>query len=182
MEESIRNRLTQESVHQTGSNGGHVMPSRDQCLTGGNLESVNPCERQHEPGGTVPVNGGNDIARLPHHRFGQLRSGCGLAAQIKLTRGPALHIRNHLALAQAGCFPSQQFQMCGCPFVSVDIAVELPVDTRPKHLYRNVPAMRLNRMMNLLNGGRSEEHTSELQSLMRIPYALFCLKKKNTIK
>src|SRR3546814_5935252 len=29
-------------------------------------------------------------------------------------------------------------------------------------------------------GGRSEEHTSELQSLMRISYAVFCLKKKNT--
>src|SRR3546814_8809425 len=29
---------------------------------------------------------------------------------------------------------------------------------------------------------RSEEHTSELQSLMRISYAVFCLKKKNTIK
>src|SRR3546814_3246639 len=29
-----------------------------------------------------------------------------------------------------------------------------------------------------LNGQRSEEHTSELQSLMRISYAVFCLKKK----
>src|SRR3546814_10314171 len=28
--------------------------------------------------------------------------------------------------------------------------------------------------------GRSEEHTSELQSLMRISYAVFCLKKKKT--
>src|SRR3546814_4394094 len=28
---------------------------------------------------------------------------------------------------------------------------------------------------------RSEEHTSELQSLMRTSYAVFCLKKKNTI-
>src|SRR3546814_9059529 len=28
---------------------------------------------------------------------------------------------------------------------------------------------------------RSEEHTSELQSLMRISYAVFCLKKKKTI-
>src|SRR3546814_3563497 len=28
---------------------------------------------------------------------------------------------------------------------------------------------------------RSEEHTSELQSLMRISYAVFCLKKKNNI-
>src|SRR3546814_3109606 len=29
--------------------------------------------------------------------------------------------------------------------------------------------------------GRSEEHTSELQSLMRISYAVFCLKKKKRI-
>src|SRR3546814_6254330 len=29
---------------------------------------------------------------------------------------------------------------------------------------------------------RSEEHTSELQSLMRISYAVFCLKKKNDTK
>src|SRR3546814_10520808 len=32
----------------------------------------------------------------------------------------------------------------------------------------------------LIGGLRSEEHTSELQSLMRISYAVFCLKKKNT--
>src|SRR3546814_974527 len=29
---------------------------------------------------------------------------------------------------------------------------------------------------------RSEEHTSELQSLMRISYAVFCLKQKNYVK
>src|SRR3546814_9404477 len=32
-----------------------------------------------------------------------------------------------------------------------------------------------------IGGDRSEEHTSELQSLMRISYAVFCLKKKHTI-
>src|SRR3546814_3211805 len=31
---------------------------------------------------------------------------------------------------------------------------------------------------NIVYGARSEEHTSELQSLMRISYAVFCLKKK----
>src|SRR3546814_4774493 len=31
----------------------------------------------------------------------------------------------------------------------------------------------------LMHHRRSEEHTSELQSLMRISYAVFCLKKKN---
>src|SRR3546814_1475535 len=35
-----------------------------------------------------------------------------------------------------------------------------------------------NRNSGLKKSGRSEEHTSELQSLMRISYAVFCLKKK----
>src|SRR3546814_9925023 len=34
----------------------------------------------------------------------------------------------------------------------------------------------------MFNSLRSEEHTSELQSLMRISYAVFCLKKKKKIK
>src|SRR3546814_7779653 len=34
---------------------------------------------------------------------------------------------------------------------------------------------------NLALGTKSEEHTSELQSLMRISYAVFCLKKKKHI-
>src|SRR3546814_3130356 len=34
----------------------------------------------------------------------------------------------------------------------------------------------------ILDSRRSEEHTSELQSLMRISYAVFCLKKKTNIK
>src|SRR3546814_3324105 len=33
-----------------------------------------------------------------------------------------------------------------------------------------------------VSGGRSEEHTSELQSLMRNSYAVFCLKKKKINK
>src|SRR3546814_4513401 len=36
--------------------------------------------------------------------------------------------------------------------------------------------------LNLAARARSEEHTSELQSLMRISYAVFCLKKKNNDK
>src|SRR3546814_7811297 len=39
-------------------------------------------------------------------------------------------------------------------------------------------AQDLNRLANVLERTRSEEHTSELQSLMRISYAVFCLKKQ----
>src|SRR3546814_9928692 len=34
-------------------------------------------------------------------------------------------------------------------------------------------------LKDMVSENRSEEHTSELQSLMRISYAVFCLKKKN---
>src|SRR3546814_4704673 len=45
------------------------------------------------------------------------------------------------------------------------------------------PAMKLTpeTMGERVNASRSEEHTSELQSLMRISYAVFCLKKKKQI-
>src|SRR3546814_1521734 len=41
-----------------------------------------------------------------------------------------------------------------------------------------VPAALVNLDMPVQESVRSEEHTSELQSLMRISYAVFCLKKK----
>src|SRR3546814_7121425 len=40
------------------------------------------------------------------------------------------------------------------------------------------PVEALNRLLNGTGIGRSEEHTSELPSLMRISYAVLCLKKK----
>src|SRR3546814_4077494 len=46
-----------------------------------------------------------------------------------------------------------------------NISTDLPDNSNPKKGPRR---------------GRSEEHTSELQSLMRISYAVFCLKKKIT--
>src|SRR3546814_7702947 len=66
----------------------------------------------------------------------------------------------------------------------------------PATKYLHLPA-RWNRFTSVLNptywlavrhrkqkikSRRSEEHTSELQSLMRISYAVFCLKKKNNKK
>src|SRR3546814_8609701 len=42
--------------------------------------------------------------------------------------------------------------------------------------------LRARRCKRFQRAARSEEHTSELQSLMRISYAVFCLKKKKMIK
>src|SRR3546814_4698742 len=49
----------------------------------------------------------------------------------------------------------------------------------PLHIRRRCPTSWQQWMRNVGNQvKRSEEHTSELQSLMRISYAVFCLKKK----
>src|SRR3546814_4329616 len=63
------------------------------------------------------------------------------------------------------------------------IALALLLPLAWPHLRRDWPVLRSHWPILLLLGalgiGRSEEHTSELQSLMRISYAVFCLNKKN---
>src|SRR3546814_4059359 len=67
------------------------------------------------------------------------------------------------------------------PFPSPD-GEECPQSPRPrspiKMTRRQVPP--LEPRPDLFETPRSEEHTYELQSLMRISYAVFCLKKKKT--
>src|SRR3546814_5806005 len=51
------------------------------------------------------------------------------------------------------------------------------IDSRAWRLSHGAPLVRRSRLFGLREeSGRSEEHTSELQSLMRISYAVFCLK------
>src|SRR3546814_9366961 len=65
-------------------------------------------------------------------------------------------------------------------------SLAIPAGTFKSRLWRG--RLRLKRLMEhrdtplLDRRVRSEEHTSELQSLMRISYAVFCLKKKNKTK
>src|SRR3546814_11034947 len=63
-------------------------------------------------------------------------------------------------------------------FRSGDMALELG----ELHVGLLVAAERPGNGGALVGKGRSEEHTSELQSLMRISYAVFCLKKKKRLQ
>src|SRR3546814_1451843 len=54
----------------------------------------------------------------------------------------------------------------------------LPSDSARNEVVRR-ETRRRHRRPEYRDGSRSEEHTSELQSLMRISYAVFCLKKNN---
>src|SRR3546814_8881207 len=73
--------------------------------------------------------------------------------------------------------------------VEVAGAVQRPVEASTQEWQaasRQVEQQREQQQMQQQAGpalrGRSEEHTSELQSLMRISYAVFCLQKKNKRK
>src|SRR3546814_5002471 len=58
------------------------------------------------------------------------------------------------------------------------VDVFLPSGTAPK-VVLGQRAIAGETVLGIIGDSRSEEHTSELQSLMRISYAVFCLKKKN---
>src|SRR3546814_7558541 len=51
-------------------------------------------------------------------------------------------------------------------------------DLQAERSYRSMEVYAQSKLACLMFAIRSEEHTSELQSLMRISYAVFCLKKK----
>src|SRR3546814_3295173 len=57
-------------------------------------------------------------------------------------------------------------------------------ETRPDYVVvgetRNYSFEAITKAIRFIGAGSSEEHTSELQSLMRSSYAVFCLKKKKT--
>src|SRR3546814_8982650 len=92
----------------------------------------------------------------------RFRSAIG--ARQKFIDRSHLHINDALlqrsASGQAGCFPHGLFR---------------PI---------SIAAAQFGERADISDGViyRSEEHTSELQSLMRISYAVFCLKKKKTKK
>src|SRR3546814_9705283 len=107
------------------------------------------------------------------------RAGCGLGDHVRVQLD-----RNHALAEVAVEFGLQlQLQRGGGDGDLLgrreQLAVELvgDVDEVPRCLARGgtVAGQRVVR-----TAVRSEEHTSELQSLMRISYAVFCLKKKKT--
>src|SRR3546814_1652673 len=68
--------------------------------------------------------------------------------------------------------PDRGVGRVGTGYVLLNVQTRLePIDSAG--LWRTIDACR--------GRHRSEEHTSELQSLMRISYAVFCLKNKNTL-
>src|SRR3546814_5520600 len=92
----------------------------------------------------------------------ELRADTGIQYEAR-TRG-TLQLFRTAAQYDAAQRDIQVLDACGVPYELLDSV----------RLQTAEPA--LARSAHKLAGGRSEEHTSDLQSLMRISYAVFCLK------
>src|SRR3546814_10467836 len=86
------------------------------------------------------------------------------AAIVSPDRGGITHLR---------AAPFQHLEHIRCP-----VQARLPLDDVFIALKDVIPHLTRSSLHRCL---RSEEHTSELQSLMRISYAVFCLKKKKNL-
>src|SRR3546814_6235503 len=114
-----------------------------------------------------------------------------------MLRRPPRSTRTYTLFPYTTLFRSAVSKVPRCPRAPLSILTSLdlvlspplhmclfgPVHVSPRHGGR---VARIMEAIPLLGGSmvgilvRSEEHTSELQSLMRISYAVFCLKKKKT--
>src|SRR3546814_1328249 len=94
----------------------------------------------------------------------------GLALLGRRDRGEGFGHGRQIAMSRATCHPS--------PLAFRRQANAVSETERGP--FSRCPPHRLSPLSG--DGLRSEEHTSELQSLMRISYAVFCLKKKKTKK
>src|SRR3546814_5317727 len=96
----------------------------------------------------------------------------------------------------ARCAPTMRMVAATIALEKPEISISLP-NTAPsrntgKYSFRKPTILSMNRPVNIgatsdgsvssTAPSRSEEHTTELQSLMRISYAVFCLEKKNNYK
>src|SRR3546814_2403832 len=91
-------------------------------------------------------------------------------------------VANAVQRARAGVGHMVKIELEVDTLAQLEVALSLGVDVV---LLDNMSLDDLRRAVDMARGraiteasGRSEEHTSELQSLMRISYAVFCLKKK----
>src|SRR3546814_6499689 len=105
-----------------------------------------------------------------------------------------MQIRLHTALQLCGANFGDRGRACRVPLLNVDLAITIAIETAQQFAMMTFPVpqqiahvtgfvLAEHRSLAAEHAERrSEEHTSELQSLMRISYAVFCLKKKKNQK
>src|SRR3546814_1598476 len=107
------------------------------------------------------------MTRTEHNDENDTRKTIQRLAQLRAQKAKLLGFDTYAAYSLAD-------QMAKTP----ENALKLLTDTVPAATAK--AEGEIAEMQKVIDAQRSEEHTSELQSLMRISYAVFCLKKKKT--
>ena len=149
-------RLLEKRVHQPVGDRVQIMTGRDQRLTVGNLDAVDPVEREDPARGPVPVNRGNLVLVYLGHMLGQFRSAGRFTAQIQFAHRPAAEIGNDQLRAQTFRLAPQSLEMGGGPFIGFNIPAEFLDDARTQHLDRHILAFQCGRPMHLSDGGGAD--------------------------
>src|SRR3546814_5467727 len=108
---------------------------------------------------------------FPHTTLFRSCLALGGLTRARLHRGPARRARSDTAALRRPRLADRRFQPVGMVVRPFDHEGEFVAQ---RFGLADAPLQGLRRFR------RSEEHTSELQSLMRITYAVFCLEKKKT--
>src|SRR3546814_146111 len=100
-----------------------------------------------------------------------------LAAKLQGFQIPILPIATETpaAIFQLGSYVEVSDQLCCLTWGAEDLPAAIGAATSREEDGSYTPPYELVRALTLFGAHRSEEHTSELQSLMRISYAVFCL-------
>src|SRR3546814_7235513 len=115
---------------------------------------------------------------------------CALVTGVQTCALPICHATGGIRIKQAsrqkrrraGAGSREQAARSKCPIIRAEADIvaqrQLLIGIIAAHQPVDHAAECRSLQTQFLREGRSEEHTSELQSLMRISYAVFCLKKK----
>src|SRR3546814_2824656 len=110
------------------------------------------------------------------------RGGIGARSADTFFKVAFRYPREEAAAAQAAAIQAAYAQAVALQSGAIRSALDLSVLEGRRNLKYTVQGSSAIQPSEITDNGqftRSEEHTSELQSLMRISYAVFCLKKKN---
>src|SRR3546814_6101631 len=106
----------------------------------------------------------------------------GMQVLRRLARGDVDRAADDILAEQRALRSAQNLDALDVEQQGVAIFGPAEIDAIDEQSVRRIGARRAVISANAPNGKRSEEHTSELQSLMRISYTVFCLEnKKDTL-
>src|SRR3546814_4966204 len=147
--------------------GESYMVTRNGADVSGAFERVSDSEAQ---GVVTGLRNGDNIVRATVEGDAGLRSA-------------SLTVRNHPITGPVISGPHQTPFICRTEDAGLGAPIDsdCSIETKYQWFYRSALTQGFNELIDPY-APRSEEHTSELQSLMRITYVVFSLKKNNTIQ